>query len=416
MELPSADALSRDRLVETDVVAGENDTRATQAGGISTRETRVVGSAREFVRPGNGADSRPDQAQPPVGPELRAPVPRAVVERQRWADRLDKIENPVSNRTELRDRLNNFEPGHPSSPWDEHGKPRPPAPRLADLERLDPPLSDAAYAAHVTDARKKLDDARASGLKTEKLFALDPDFEEWTLDRAQAHKAILDEKWNSATEIPCERRAIIAGGLGGAGKTTVLDEHRQSDQTQYLTIDPDEFKKVLADRGLVPVVKGLSPMEASTLAHEESSYLARQLAVRAVREGKNVIWDVTMSSSASASRRVDELRSAGYERIAGIFVDIPIETSIQRTEARHRRGCDLYLSGQGSGGRYVPPEVIQAQSDPEFGSKNRRAFETLKDRFDHWTIYDNSVDGRPPILIDSHKFPSSGLGRDERST
>lgn len=352
----------------------------------------------------------------PSETDAAPPQPKAVVERQRWADRLDKIENPASNSTELHERLNKFEPGHPSSPWDEHGQPRPPAPRLAELERLDPPLSDAAYAAHVTDVRRNLEDARASGLRTEKLFALDPDFEEWTVERAQVHKAILSEKWNEATEIPCERRAIIAGGLGGAGKTTVLDEHRKSDQTQYLTIDPDEFKKALADRDLVPVVKGLSPMEASTLAHEESSYLARQLAVRALREGKNVIWDVTMSSSASAGRRVDELRSAGYDRIAGIFVDIPIETSIRRTEDRHRRGCDQFLSGQGSGGRYVPPEVIQAQSDPEFGTKNRRAFEALKSRFDHWAIYDNSVDGRPPILIDSHRFPSSEVERDERST
>lgn len=157
-------------------------------------------------------------------------------------------------------------------------------------------------------------------------------------------------------------------------------------------------------------------MESSSLAHEESSYLARQLALRALTDGKNVVWDITMSSQASASRRVDELRSAGYDRIDGIFVDIPIETSIARTEARHRRGCDLYLSGEGAGGRYVPPEVVRAQSDSEFGSTNRRAFESLKDRFDHWAVYDNSVDGRAPILVDSGaaKSPLTS-GRDERS-
>lgn len=327
------------------------------------------------------------------------------------AERLER--GAATSRCELRERLGNLPPGHPSASLDEHGAPRPPAPRLADLEL---PLSDAAYAAHVRDVRKDLADARGSGLATERLFALDPDFQEWTIDRVRAHKEIIDEKWKNAAEVPCEHRAIIAGGLGGSGKTTVLDEHARSDQVRYLTIDPDEFKKALADRGLVPVVPGLSPMEASSLAHEESSYLARQFALRALIEGKNVVWDITLSSQASASRRVDELRSAGYDRIDGIFVDIPIETSIARTEARHRRGCDLYLSGEGTGGRYVPPEVIRAQGDPEFGSINRRAFETLKDRFDHWAIYDNSVDGRAPALIDSDAWASSHVsGRDERS-
>lgn len=332
----------------------------------------------------------------------------------RRAERLEPA--AASSRCDLRERLSNLPPGHPSAPIDEHGVPRAPAPRLADLEAEEAPLSDAAYAAHVRDVRKDLANARASGLVTERLFALDPDFEEWTIDRVRAHKEIIDEKWTNAAEVPCEHRAIIAGGLGGSGKTTVLNEHTKSDEVRYLTIDPDEFKKALADRGLVPVVPGLSPMEASSLAHEESSYLARQLALRALKGGKNVVWDITMSSQTSASRRIDELRSAGYDRIDGIFVDIPIETSIARTEARHRRGCDLYQSGKGTGGRYVPPEVIRVQGDPEFGSVNRRAFDTLKDRFDHWAIYDNSVDGRAPVLIDSDARASSYVsGRDERS-
>lgn len=106
-------------------------------------------------------------------PEVRAPQPRSVVERQRWADRLGKIENPAGNKAELRDRLVNFEPGHPSSPWDEHGKPRPPAPRLADLERSDPPLTDAAYAAHVTDVVNGLAEAGAARLTSADQHTID---------------------------------------------------------------------------------------------------------------------------------------------------------------------------------------------------------------------------------------------------
>jgi predicted ABC-type ATPase len=194
--------------------------------------------------------------------------------------------------------------------------------------------------------------------------------------------------------------AIMAGGLGGAGKTTLLDHDLSIDRSNYLTINPDSFKEELAKRGLVPEIPGLSPMEASTLAHEESSYLARQLALRAIADGKNVLWDITMSSLSSTSRRLDELRTNGYRQIHGIFVDIPVETSVTRMEERHRRGHDSFLAGQGLGGRYVPAEVIRSQADPEYGSINRRTFETLKHQFDSWTTYDNSAAGRPAVLIE----------------
>lgn len=139
-------------------------------------------------------------------------------------------------------------------------------------------------------------------------------------------------------------------------------------------------------------------MEASGLVHEESSHIARMLAGRALADGKNVIWDVTLSTAKSAAGRVEELRAAGYQDVQGIFVDIPIETSVARAVARHRRGHDLYLAGEGLGGRYVSDDIIRSQADPDHGSANRGAFENIKHQLTYWAIYDNSVDGRPPIL------------------
>ncbi len=329
------------------------------------------------------------------------PVSPASADRQRLAERLERIENPRDSRDALQGRLTHLEPGHPSSPWNEDGSPRPPAPRLSDLEQPRPPLSDREYAERRQRLADKLEAARAAGLMTDKLNALAPDYQEWTIERTRVHKEILNEKWQEITEVPCERKAIIAGGLGGSGKTTVLEQHKIHETSDYAKVDPDSFKEALARRDLIPRITGLAPMEASDLAHEESSYLARQHARRALAEGKNIIWDITMSTYNSTSQRIDELREAGYDQIGGIFVDIPIEVSVTRSEARHRRGCDRYLEGLGLGGRYVPAEVIRAQADPEFGSANRRAFEQLKERFDHWTLYENSVSGRQAALIDS---------------
>ena len=150
---------------------------------------------------------------------------------------------------------------------------------------------------------------------------------------------------------------------------------------------------------MLPSIPGLTPMEASSLAHEESSYIARRLAMRAYAEGKNVIWDITMSRP-SSGERVNELRNAGYQQISGVFVDIPVETSVERSNARHRRGYERYLAGQGLGGRFVPNEIILAQAIPDHGSKNRAVFDGVRSKLDDWAIYDNSIEGRSAVIVE----------------
>jgi hypothetical protein len=151
---------------------------------------------------------------------------------------------------------------------------------------------------------------------------------------------------------------------------------------------------------MIPEVEGLSPMEASDLAHEESSYLAKRLAHRAQADGKNIIWDITMSSEESTAGRINDLRKADYTQVDGLFVDISIETSIRRIESRHREGHDEWRAGTGLGGRYVPPEVVENQADSQWGSKNRKVYEKMKEGLASWSTYDNSVDHRPAEVIE----------------
>ena len=89
------------------------------------------------------------------------------------------------------------------------------------------------------------------------------------------------------------------------------------------------------------------------MVHEEASHVAKRLASRAESDGKNVIWDFTMSETSTIADRIDSLRSAGYTRVDGVFVDIPVEVSVQRADDRHRKGHDEYRAGIGLGGRYV---------------------------------------------------------------
>ncbi len=303
-------------------------------------------------------------------------------------------------------RLQELPEGHPSSPGYAE------AARGIDSggdngERIDAdrirPLTDAEHADHVADIKACLANAHAGGRATDLLHTIDPAREFWSAEREAHQDALVDDLYGLSAGVPCERKAILAGGLPGAGKTTVLIEHAGIDRSQYLMISPDIIKEEMARRGLIPAIEGLSPMEASDLVHEESSHIAKRLAHRAEADGKNVIWDITMSSSESTELRIDALRAADYGTVDAIFVDIPVNVSLHRADARHRQGHDEHRAGLGFGGRYVPQETILEHADDEWGSRNNKTFEDLKFRFDGWTRYDNSVDGRAPVLVEARQ-------------
>jgi predicted ABC-type ATPase len=262
------------------------------------------------------------------------------------------------------------------------------------------PLTDREWGEHITDVRDGLSKAYEQNRNTDSAYTINGAGEVWLEERDRLHDAIIEDLYAKAAGVPCDFKAIVAGGLGGAGKTTVLTEHADIDLSQYLMINPDNMKEEMARRGMIPEVDGLSPMEASELAHEESSHLAKRLAHRAQADGKNLIWDITMSSEESTAGRINDLREAGYTQVNGLFVDISIEASIRRVESRHREGHDEWRTGIGLGGRYVPPEIVEDQADSRWGSKNRNTYESIKASFDSWSTYDNSVDRRPAKLVE----------------
>jgi hypothetical protein len=262
------------------------------------------------------------------------------------------------------------------------------------------PLTDREWSEHITEVRDGLSKAYEQNLNTDRAYTINGAGEVWLEERDRLHDSIIEDLYAKAADVPCDFKAIVAGGLGGAGKTTVLTQHAGIDLSQYLMINPDGMKEEMARRGMIPEVEGLSPMEASDLAHEESSYLAKRLAHRAQADGKNIIWDITMSSEESTAGRINDLRKADYTQVDGLFVDISIETSIRRIESRHREGHDEWRAGTGLGGRYVPPEVVENQADSQWGSKNRKVYEKMKEGLASWSTYDNSVDHRPAEVIE----------------
>lgn len=267
------------------------------------------------------------------------------------------------------------------------------------------PLSDKEF----EDRQKYVEETIGKARKTAATDVTHSKDGVWDPERDKAHREIADHLYARAAHVPNNGEAVVAGGLGGAGKTTILTKHAGIDPKNYLTVNPDDIKEELAKRGMVPEVPGhpdLSPMERSALVHEESSRIAQLLADKAYRDKKNMIWDITMSSGSSVQSRLDKLKQHGYGNVKGVFVDIPAETSVERALARYRHGVDAYHAGEGLGGRYVPPSVIRAQQTSTGRTINRQVFDGLKDQFHDWSVYDNSGDFNPQLVEAKGKVKS----------
>lgn len=260
------------------------------------------------------------------------------------------------------------------------------------------PLDDVAYQTHFDSALatyKKALKAKLSTDETEKDAQGD-----WKPERKKQQKALMDEMYAQADSVPSDGKAILSGGLGGSGKGTVLGAHIGIEPGSYFTIDADLVKTAMIDRGMTPKIEGLSEGEAAGLIHHESSEMAKELMRRAIHDKKNVILDVTMAEegggTVAIAERLDLLKENGYSSIDAVFVDVPVEVAQARAQARHRKGLEAARNGEGHGGRMVPPDVIAANAPPKdepdfpYNSRNRRVFESYKDRYTNWEVWDNS--------------------------
>jgi hypothetical protein len=107
---------------------------------------------------------------------------------------------------------------------------------------------------------------------------------------------------------------------------------------------------------LIPVVEGRSPLEAADRVHAEAQFIGKRLALRALADGRNVIFDVSQASSASVQSWRDALLRFGDYEFTWVFTPIDAGESRSRSAAAHRRGQEAYRAGCGWGGRYIPPE------------------------------------------------------------
>lgn len=273
--------------------------------------------------------------------------------------------------------------------------------RQAQRANAKKPMTDEELVARANLVEKALTKETVAKYNSAALYKTDG---KWNPERRKQQEEIADFMYAQNAHVPSEGKAVITGGLFGAGKTTTLRGHAGIDPNDFVAVAPDDVKEEMAKRGMVPEIPGhpeLSMMERATLIQHESGIIAEMVAARAYADHKNVIWDISMSSGGDWMKNdlIPDLRKRGYSDIKGVFVDIPVETSVQRAMARYRKGMDELQAGKGYGGRYVPPALIRAMKTPDGGSVNRGIFEDVRDHFDDWSLFDNG--GSAPVHVES---------------
>ncbi|MEV7574374.1 zeta toxin family protein [Pseudarthrobacter sp. NPDC089323] len=210
--------------------------------------------------------------------------------------------------------------------------------------------------------------------------------------RVRLHEKLKEDYLRRHPAVRQDRRAVVLAGPPGAGKSTALKSVLGNKTTDYLTIDADEFKRALLEEArrdgsyethiLPDAVRQLQlsgeafyPLELSSLVHEESSMLAKQLREDAIDRGDNVIIDSVLSSPEAALQLGSILEAAGYA-IELIDVEVPYELSEQRIAARWRESYEEALTqtpGADLGGRWVPSEYARNVFDGPDGKSRPEA-------------------------------------------
>lgn len=245
---------------------------------------------------------------------------------------------------------------------------------------------------------------KVENLDTHNLY-FDPDIDDYIPERKKLHDKLLREVLEKYKDVPCEGKVFMSGGISGAGKTTMLSR-MGINLDNYATVSSDDFKELLAREGAIPEVSGLTPMEASSLVHEESSHLAERLLLNLANKKKNLIYDFTMKSEQTTMKRIVTLNGFGYQNkdIKLVFVDVPLTTSKDRAKTRYMTG----LNNFDLGGRWLPAYVSDKQKAKTnlFNTVNAETVVSIGSKRESLglpepIIYDNSDNG---IRVDFEEF------------
>lgn len=278
--------------------------------------------------------------------------------------------------------------------------------RLQKFREAGSPVDSVEFRSHLEYVYLTHDWLLEAGFTTANLYCEETSdgTKVWDAARLEVHEELLQFYRNLWVDVPRERKVLFSGGLPGAGKTTMLQEHAGVQVGSYAFLSPDELRGWLAARGYLPSIPGFTPMEVSASAYNEVVHLTMLLQKEAVDSGLNAVYDTTLGYKDAALEKILVFKAADYQ-VSAIFVDVDVDTALRRCEARHLAGFELWADGVGEGGRLMPRSALlkQRSSDSKHLSKARGVFDELVSEgwFFSAQVYENMTDGSHPVLVTS---------------
>lgn len=219
-------------------------------------------------------------------------------------------------------------------------------------------------------------------------YALHTTDHQWSRERRQLHRAVMEEFQAKYADRPRDGRAVLlTAGAPGVGKGTAqtnLDAWQGQDSElgraladahgvnlgHYVPLDPDEFKVAIFRHGGLPTLQSeqmalpfgreLSPSEMASLIHQESAYLQDNFEAWARGQGYNLLYDATLKNLDKNVVLLDQLDKDGYGQRVILSVEVPLEQCIAQNAERWMKGREKYERGdEAYGGRMAPEGMIR---------------------------------------------------------
>jgi SPP1 gp7 family putative phage head morphogenesis protein len=203
----------------------------------------------------------------------------------------------------------------------------------------------------------------------------------FTAERAALHEEIIEDYLSKAKPVK-KPVALMTGGGPASGKSVLTRDGHVPTLKNAIEIDSDEIKKALPEYRLGTKIKDPA---AAAFAHEESSYLSKEILRRSAESKRNVFLDGTGDSSFEKLKaKATALRAGGAELRAN-YVTVDTIEAIRRNEARAAKT-----------GRMVPNSFVS-----ETHANISRIFPRILDEkvFDDITLWDTNTPGKAIRVI-----------------
>jgi hypothetical protein len=236
------------------------------------------------------------------------------------------------------------------------------------------PRSGAVPASGIPEALAR---EMARGGATDEQGTLDGHGQVWHPDRAAIHNEIVRQHLDDAIPVPSQGRAVLTGGLG-QHRTDLLSRAGAIPDGRYAHVCLHQITSELAQHGLVPEVKGLTPEQSGVLVHHEAAHVASLISSALAARRKNQAICGSMTDPDAVGERVRRLRSSGYGEVRGIHLSTPVDKAAD--------------NGARAG---IPPMAYWDLAGSHGADDSARGFEKSKQHFDGWEHWDHS--GAVPV-------------------